>query len=67
MHEDKTPEEIAAATRLSASTIRKLRQEGRIPFVKLGPRSFRYNLADVLSALQSRHQGQEPHPGTPAR
>jgi excisionase family DNA binding protein len=53
MREDQSTEDIARATGFSTRTIARLRQEGRIPFVKLGPRTFRHNIQDVLEALKA--------------
>ena len=48
-----TPE-LARAIGENPATIRNMRREGIIPYLDLGHRRKRYNLADVLRALDKR-------------
>lgn len=42
-----TAEEVAVMFRMSASGIRKLARQGKLPCIKLG-RDFRFNRAEIL-------------------
>jgi excisionase family DNA binding protein len=55
MREDKSTEDIARAVGLSPRTITRLRQAGKIPCVQLGPRTYRFNLDDVVAAMKAAH------------
>jgi hypothetical protein len=48
-----TPE-LARAIGESTTTIKNMRRDGIIPYLDLGHRRKRYNLADVLRALDKR-------------
>jgi hypothetical protein len=48
----KTGEEIAIALGENPRTISTLRREGKIPYLKLGWRTIRYDLGKVIAALQ---------------
>jgi excisionase family DNA binding protein len=43
-----TTAEIAAALRVSENTIYRYRREGRLPFIRLPGRGYRYRRTDVL-------------------
>ena len=45
------PKEAAKILRLHVVTLRKLAREGRVPSIRLGPRSLRFDLAAVRAAL----------------
>ena len=45
------PKEAAKILRLHVVTLRKLAKDGRIPSIRLGPRSLRFDLAAVRIAL----------------
>jgi hypothetical protein len=48
-----TTPQLQKAVQMSAQTIRKLRNAGRIPAICAGRRKFWYRLDDVLAALRS--------------
>ena len=48
----KTAEEIATALGENTRTISTLRRSGKIPYLKLGWRTVRYDLDKVVAALQ---------------
>jgi excisionase family DNA binding protein len=47
---DKT--QLAATLRVSARKVLELTRQGKIPVVRLGPRTYRWVLSDVLEALR---------------
>lgn len=48
-----SPPEISKEFRLGRSTPHRWMREGKLPYVKLGPRSFRIRRADLESLIQS--------------
>jgi excisionase family DNA binding protein len=51
MNQLKTRSELAEVLRVSPKTISRQTQAGRIPVVKIGPGSIRYDLEEVSKAL----------------
>jgi len=49
-----TEGELAGVLKCSLHTIKRLREGGKIPFLKLGENLYRYNLHDVLKSLTTR-------------
>lgn len=49
-------EELALLLNCSTSFIRKLKREGRIPYIKIG-RTIRFSKKDVLESLNEYNQG----------
>ena len=47
-----TEQELAKALNMGGDGIRDLRRQGKIPFVRLGYRSLRYDLDEVAKALK---------------
>ena len=47
-----TAREVANALKMGEVGIRDLRRQGKIPYVKLGYRSIRYDLDEVAKALK---------------
>jgi hypothetical protein len=52
-----TERELSKELSFGEYGIRQLRKEGKIPFVRLGHRSIRYNLAEVARALKKLTKG----------
>ena len=48
--------ELAAHIGVTPRTIQNYRDQGKIPFVRINARTFRYNLADVEKALSASKQ-----------
>ena len=48
-----TTEELAARLKLETSTIREWARSGKIPVLRLSAKVLRFNLAEVMAALQS--------------
>ncbi len=46
-----TAQELADELRVTVDTIWRYTRKGRIPGIRIGPRDYRYQLADVLAAL----------------
>ncbi len=46
--------DLALELKLTTRTLRNYRQEGRIPFIRIGKRTLRYDLADVINFLKKR-------------
>jgi len=53
-----TCEEVAARLHIRPSTVRRWAQDGRIPTVRLTPKVVRYNLSEVVRAMQEGRQPQ---------
>ena len=51
-----TISEVAELLKLSASTVRRLQRQRKIPFVKVG-RSIRFIESDLTAYLRKRHVG----------
>jgi len=51
-------DEVGAALGVSPSTVKAMAKAGRIPVVKLSPRTWRFDLAEVLSALKAQSEGE---------
>ncbi len=49
-----TVEQLAERLQVTPRTARELYRRGRIPGLKLGHRTLRFNLADVIEALNER-------------
>jgi excisionase family DNA binding protein len=47
-----TSEELAAHLKISVRTLTAMRDEGKIPFLKVSPRGYRYDLAEVETKLR---------------
>jgi excisionase family DNA binding protein len=45
---------VAAALGVCETTVRRMASRGELPSIALGPRLMRFNLSQVLAALQSR-------------
>jgi len=48
-----TAKELSEYLRLSAASIWRLTSEGKIPVIRLGKRTLRYNFDDVMKALEN--------------
>jgi len=48
-----TAKELSGYLRLSAASIWRLTSEGKIPVIRLGKRTLRYNFDDVMKALEN--------------
>jgi len=59
MSELLTANELAARLRVRPRTVQLWARRGRIPVVRFSPKVIRYDLATVLSALESRSPRQE--------
>ena len=46
--------DLAEQLQVTTRTIRNYRQEGLIPFIRIGKRTLRYDLADVVAFLKKR-------------
>jgi DNA-binding transcriptional MerR regulator len=46
--------DLALELKVTTRTIRNYRQEGLIPFIRIGKRTLRYDLADVVAFLKRR-------------
>lgn len=46
--------DLAFELKVTTRTVRNYRQEGRIPFIRIGKRTLRYDLADVINFLKKR-------------
>ena len=46
--------DLAEQLQVTTRTIRNYRQEGLIPFIRIGKRTLRYDLADVINFLKKR-------------
>ena len=46
--------DLAEQLQVTTRTIRNYRQEGLIPFIRIGKRTLRYDLADVVAFLKRR-------------
>ena len=46
--------DLALELKVTTRTLRNYRQEGRIPFIRIGKRTLRYDLADVINFLKKR-------------
>ncbi len=46
-----TSSELAKRLGVCSATVRRMREEGRIPAVQLGPRTWRYDLKAALAAV----------------
>ena len=44
--------DLAEQLQVTTRTIRNYRQEGLIPFIRIGKRTLRYDLADVVAFLK---------------
>lgn len=49
-----TAEQLASAFSMSLQQIWRLQRQGRIPCVRLGRRTLRFNLAEVAAALEAQ-------------
>ena len=47
-----TPKQMAARLKISQAQIRKLYRSGKIPVMRAGYRTLRFNVGDVYSALE---------------
>lgn len=50
-----TEGELADVLKCSLHTIKRLREGGKIPFLRLGDNLYRYNLHDVLKSLTEHY------------
>jgi DNA-binding transcriptional MerR regulator len=46
--------DLALELKVTTRTVRNYRQEGRIPFIRIGKRTLRYDLTDVINFLKKR-------------
>ena len=46
--------DLALELKVTTRTVRNYRQEGRIPYIRIGKRTLRYDLADVINFLKKR-------------
>ena len=46
--------EVAAHLGVTSRTVQNYRDQGKIPYVRINARTFRYNLAEVEKALAAR-------------
>ena len=46
--------DLAEQLQVTTRTIRNYRQEGLIPFIRIGKRTLRYDLQDVVTCLKKR-------------
>jgi excisionase family DNA binding protein len=46
--------DLAEQLQVTTRTIRNYRQEGLIPFIRIGKRTLRYDLQDVVAFLKKR-------------
>jgi excisionase family DNA binding protein len=46
--------DLAEQLQVTTRTIRNYRQEGLIPFIRIGKRTLRYDLQDVVTFLKKR-------------
>ena len=46
--------DLAFELKVTTRTVRNYRQEGLIPYIRLGKRTLRYDLADVINFLKKR-------------
>ena len=46
--------DLALELKVTTRTLRNYRQAGRIPFIRIGKRTLRYDLADVINFLKKR-------------
>jgi len=51
-----TPRELARVLKIGEEAVAKLRRAGRIPCVRIGQRTIRFDLDAVLKALESEAQ-----------
>lgn len=49
--------DLAEQLQVTTRTIRNYRQEGLIPFIRIGKRTLRYDLQDVVTFLKKRGGG----------
>ncbi len=46
--------DLALELKVTTRTVRNYRQEGLIPYIRIGKRTLRYDLADVINFLKKR-------------
>ena len=46
--------DLALELQVTTRTVRNYRQEGLIPYIRIGKRTLRYDLADVINFLKKR-------------
>ena len=46
--------DLALELKVTTRTVRNYRQEGRIPYIRIGKRTLRYDLTDVINFLKKR-------------
>lgn len=49
--------DLALELKVTTRTVRNYRQEGLIPFIRIGKRTLRYDLQDVVAFLKRRGGG----------
>lgn len=62
-----TTAEVAASFRVSSETVRAWVEDGRIPAIRLGPKTFRFRRADVEAFIAASSSGAAQSSQTPSR